>query len=83
MPRGNANFVASCEFFFRSPDFLIFCVGLIASDEITGERVVKQGMLVNVDSIIPNSLRGIYTSRVDHLSQTQQVVVKVASIVGR
>lgn len=45
--------------------------------------MVKQGMMVNVDSIIPNSLRGIYTSRVDHLSQTQQVVVKVASIVGR
>jgi hypothetical protein len=58
-------------------------------DQATNENVINIALLQqggglgsDADSI-PSSLRGIYTAKIDRLSQTHQIVLKYASIIGR
>lgn len=54
------------------------------TDPETDTGVVKHALIAQTEvQMIPSSLRGIYTSKVDGLTPSQQLVVKLASVIGR
>lgn len=61
---------------------------LLKANKITitkqGECRVTQKLTKQLSSIgIPNTLRGLITSKIDQLPQTQQMILKLASVIGR
>jgi hypothetical protein len=56
-------------------------------DEITGEGTVNLGLLAAgnnlISEIVPSSLHGIYTAKIDHLMTYEQLLLKYAALIGR
>jgi hypothetical protein len=54
---------------------------------LTGEGTVNLGLLAAgnkliSETIVPHSLRGIYTSKIDNMLTYQQIVLKYAAVIG-
>jgi hypothetical protein len=58
-------------------------------DPVTGEGTVNLALLQKgyalgtASDLVPSSLRGLYTAKVDMLTQSQQLVLKYAAIIGK
>eukprot|EP01125_Pyxidicula_operculata_P022380 TRINITY_DN910_c1_g1_i1.p1 TRINITY_DN910_c1_g1~~TRINITY_DN910_c1_g1_i1.p1 ORF type:complete len:2117 (+),score=467.99 TRINITY_DN910_c1_g1_i1:912-6353(+) len=61
--------------------------GLLETNE-SGEIVFKSGIQLDqifgsTGGVVPSSLRGIFTAKIDRLTQSQQLILKFAAVIGR